>query len=216
MTSERNPIPHAGVDVLEAIWTTRAMRRLDPSRAVSDADVGLMLEAAAKAPSGGAGQPVRWIVLRDPELRAQVGALYRTEARRTFRVYEEPARADPAVARMLASALHLADHLGEAPVLLVPCAPLDRIRVEGAVYPAIQNLMLAARGLGLGTTLTSVHRENEQPFKDLLGIPADVQSFAIIPVGYPLGRWGEAARLPVEETTYRDRWGVTINLPTRR
>ena len=192
---------------MEAIRTLRAMRRLDPGRPVPEADLLTILEAAGKAPSGGNAQPVRWLVVREPELRRRLGELYRVEARRTLRMYEEPARHDPAVARMLRSALHLADHLGEAPVLLLACAPAGLVRAEGAVYPAIQNLMLAARALGLGTTLTSMHRQNEAAVKELLGIPDDVDTFALIPLGYPLGRWGEGPRLPVDEISYWDAWG---------
>jgi nitroreductase len=195
------------MDVFEAIWTTRAMRRLDAGRPVPEADLELILEAAGKAPSGGNSQPVRWVVVRDPGLKRRLGEIYREEARQGLRAYEEAALTDPSVARMLASARHLADHLGEAPVLLIPCAPAGRVRVEGAVYPAIQNLMLAARALGLGTTLTSMHRQNEQAVKVILDIPAEVDTFAIIPLGYPLGRWGEAKRRPLAETTYWDGWG---------
>jgi nitroreductase len=166
-----------------------------------------ILEAAGRAPSGGNAQPVRWVVVRDRELRRRLGEIYRREAHQTLQAYEEPARTDAGVARMLRSALHLADHLGEVPVLLVPCAPAHLVRVEGAVYPAIQNLMLAARALGLGTTLTSMHRQDEPAVKELLGIPEDVQTFALIPLGYPLGRWGEARRLPVREIVYWDGWG---------
>ena len=200
-------MPRAGLDVLEAIWTTRAMRRLDVARPVPEEDLRLILEAAAKAPSGGDQQPVEWIVVRDPELKARLGEIYRAIAWRTLPAsYGEAAKTDLGVARMLRSALHLADHLGEAPVLLIPCAPRSLVRAEGAVYPAIQNLMLAARGLGLGTTLTSMHREDERAVKEVLGVPDDVQTFAIIPLGYPLGRWGEAKRRPIEETTHWDRW----------
>lgn len=195
------------MDVFEAIRTTRAMRRLDSNRPVPEKDLILILEAASKAPSGGNSQPVQWIVVRDPELRRRLGEIYGESAHRTLKGYAEPARNDPDIARMLRSSLYLADHMGDAPVLLIPCAPAGRVRVEGAVYPAIQNLMLAARALGLGTTLTSMHRDNEQPVKDLLGIPTEIQTFAMIPLGYPLGRWGEAKRRPVSETTHWDRWG---------
>lgn len=199
----------AGIDVLEAIWTTRAMRRLDPDRPIAEEDLHTLLEAAAKAPSGGNRQPVEWIVVRDPEIRRGLSEIYGAIARRTLPAsYGEAAKTDEGVARMLRSARHLADHLGDAPVLLIPCAPSSLVRVEGAVYPAIQNLMLAARGLGLGTTLTGMHRENEAAVKQLLGIPEEIATFAIIPLGYPLGRWGEAPRRPVEETTHWDRWGA--------
>lgn len=205
------------MDVLDAIWTTRAMRRLDATRPVADSDLLLILEAAGKAPSGGNRQLLRWLVIRDPTLRHRVGEIYRAAARPAILAdYAEAATQDPAVARMLASALHLADHLGEAPVLLVPCAPSDYVRVEASVYPAVQNLMLAARSLGLGTTLTQAHRRGEAPLRELLGIPEDVTTFAIIPVGHPLGRWAEAARRPVREIAYWDRWGETDEeLPER-
>jgi nitroreductase len=205
--ADRKAIRRAGIDVLEAIWTTRAMRRLDPDRPVPEEDLRTLLEAAAKAPSGGNRQPVDWVVVRDPATRRRLGEIYGEIARRTLPAsYGEAAKADEGTARMLRSALHLADHLGEAPVLLIPCAPRSLIRVEGAVYPAIQNLMLAARGLGLGTTLTSMHRENEASVKELLGIPEAFATFALIPLGYPLGRWAEAPRRPIEETTHWDRW----------
>ncbi len=195
------------MDVFEAMWTTRAMRRLDPSRPVPEEDLLVILEAASKAPSGGNAQPVEWLVVRDPALKARLGEIYAEVAHRTLRAYGAPARTDPDVARMLRSSLHLADHMGEAPVLLIPCAPATRVRVEGSVYPAVQNLMLAARALGLGTTLTSMHRDNEQAVKEVLGVPDEIQTFALIPLGYPLGRWGEGRRRPVRETTHWDRWG---------
>ena len=100
-----------------------------------------------------------------------------------------------------------ADHLGEAPALILVTAGGRRGAVESSVYPGVQNLMLAARSLGLGTTLTTIHQEREQEVKDLLGIPADQQTFALIPVGHPLGRWGEAKRRPVAEVAHWDRWG---------
>jgi nitroreductase len=209
MAVERN------VDVFEAIRTTRAMRRLDPAREVPDDDLQLILDAARRAPSGGNSQPVRWVVVRDPGVRRRVGEIYGAVARPSLiQSYGEGAKSDPAVARMLASALHLADRMSEAPVLLIPCAPAGRVRVEGAVYPAIQNLMLAARARGLGTTLTSLHRGDEAAVKAALGIPDEVDTFAIIPVGYPLGRWGESKREPLREITYWDRWGaVRDDLP---
>ncbi len=198
------------MDVFEAIRTTRAMRRLDHSRKVPDDDLRLILDAARRAPSGGNSQPVRWVVVRDPEQTRRVGEIYRRVARPSLlRSYGERACSDPSVARLLASALHLADHMAEAPVLLIPCAPRGLIRVEGAVYPAIQNLMLAARARGLGTTLTSLHREDEPAVKAALGIPEEVDTFAMIPVGYPLGRWGETQRMPLRDVTYWERWGAT-------
>jgi nitroreductase len=95
--------------------------------------------------------------------------------------------------------------MGETPAILIPCAPASA-GVEGSVFPAIQNLMIAARALGLGSTLTTVHRFYEQEVKELLGIPEEFTSFALIPIGYPLGKWGEAQRRPFEEVTYWNEW----------
>ena len=104
------------------------------------------------------------------------------------------------------SALHVAEHFGEAPALLVACTE-SPARRPASVFPAVQNLMLAARALDLGTTLTTSDLEDEAAVKEILGIPDGVHAYCIIPIGYPLGRWGEAKRKPVEEIAYRDVWG---------
>jgi nitroreductase len=195
------------MDVFEAIRTTRSMRRLDPDRDVSDDDLAAIVDAATRAPSGGNSQPVRWLVVRDRELRRRVGEVYRAQAHVRLRAYEEAAKTNPEAARMLRSAYHLADHLGAAPALVIPCARSGAGGIESSVFPAVQNLMLAARALGLGTTLTTIHRGDEASVRRILGIPDDVQTFAIIPVGYPLGRWGVAPRRPSREVTYWDHWG---------
>lgn len=196
------------MDVFEAIRTTRAMRRLDPDRDVADRDLETIIDAATRAPSGGNQQPVRWLVVREPELRCRVGELYRAQAVIRLQAYEAEASTNPGVAKMLRSAYHLAEHLGEAPALLIPCAEGQPGRIESSVFPAVQNLMLAARALGLGTTLTTIHRGDEDSVRQLLGIPQEIRTFAIIPVGYPLGRWGEARRRPPSEVTYWNRWGT--------
>jgi nitroreductase len=193
------------VDVFEAIRTTRAMRRLDPARAVTDADLVAILEAASRGPSGGNLQPVRWLAVRDKELKRRVGEVYREQAHRFLRRLTEKTPD-------IRSYYHLADHLGEAPVLVVPCAAGDPARLPASVYPAVQNLMLAARALGLGTTLTTIHRGNEAAVKEILGIPDPVHTFAIIPVGHPLGHWREAPRRPLAELAYGDLWGQPLGV----
>jgi nitroreductase len=195
------------VDLFEAIWTTRAMRRLDPEREVSDRDLLKIVEAATKSATGGNRQPVRWLIVRDREKRRLLGELYRECAEKALKVYEEDARTNPTTARMLKSSRHLADHMGEAPAIVIPCAAGERGRIDASVYPGVQNLMLAARALGLGTTLTTIHRCNEEKVKALLGIPDGIHTFCLIPVGYPLGRWGEAPRRAVSELAYWDSWG---------
>ncbi len=193
------------MELLEAIRTTRAMRRLDPSREITDADLETILFAATKAPSAKNEQPVRWIVVRDADRRRQLGDIYE----RISRSQAPMATPDPPSAKLARSVDHLVHHLADAPVLIVACAyGAEDVRTAAGVYPAVQNLMLAARSLGLGTTLTTRHRLAMAETRSVLGIPDEVNIYAVIPLGYPLGRWGEAPRQPVREVAHRDRWGA--------
>jgi nitroreductase len=195
------------MDVFEAIRTTRAMRRLDSTRDVSDEDLWTIIEAATKAPSGGNSQPMRWIVVRDAAKRAALGEIYKKSWAPVAKMYRSNTAAeDTTTTRVLNSADWLGEHMGDAPVILLPCSKGGD---PGSIYPGVQNLFLAARALGLGTTLTTVHKLNEGEVRAVLGIPEDVQTWAMIPVGYPTGKWGEAARRPVEEVTYWDTWRET-------
>jgi nitroreductase len=195
-----------GMDVFEAIATTRAMRRLDPDRDVSDADLLKIVEAATKAPSGSNSQPVRWLVVRDAEKRKRLGEIYHDAWLPVREMYGSAPNQSADQGRVLKSADYLGDHMGDAPAILIPAAKGQPGQADSSVYGAVQNLFLAARALGLGTTLTTVHRMKEGEVKSLLGIPDDVTTFAMIPVGYPLGKWGEAKRRPVREVTYWDSW----------
>lgn len=166
-----------------------------------------MIDAANRAPNGGNEQRLRWIVVRDPELKQRLQRIYQPlVSRHVTASYRERAKTDDSVRRMVASVLHLAAHLHEAPVILIPCAAGTRGRVEASVYPAVQNLILAARALGLGTTLTTAHLDAEDEVKAMFGIPEAVHTFALIPVGRPMGRWALAPRRRVELSIYRDCW----------
>lgn len=197
-----------GMDVFEAMRTTRAMRRLDPAREVSDEDIWTMLDAATKAATGGNTQPVRWMVVRDADKRRALGDIYRECWGQVGAMYKQRvAPEDTQTQRILSSADHLGEHLGEAPLLILPCT-----RGAGdaaSVFPGVQNLFLAARALGLGTTLTTVHKLKEPEVRAILGMPDDIVTWALIPVGYPLGKWGEPKRRPVDEITYWDTWRQT-------
>jgi nitroreductase len=191
------------MDVFEAIRTTRAMRRIDPARPVSDADLRTIIEAATKGPTGGNSQPVRWIVVTDAEKRAALGQLYKEAWAPVSKMY---ASSDLGGSPVLRSADHLGEHMGDAPAIVIPCARGDAGQLASSVFGCVQNLCLAARALGLGTTLTTVHRLKEPEVRAVLGIPEDVVTFAMIPVGYPTGRWGEAERRPVDEVAYWNTW----------
>ncbi len=200
------------MDVFEAIYTTRAMRRLKPDP-VPDDLVWKVLDAAIRAPSGGNRQPWNFIIIRDPETKRQIAEWYLDSWKKSYGPLREAAMASPATAKTFASADYLANHLAEVPVLIIATvnmAGVAPVSPPGAsIYPAVQNLMLAARALGLGTALTTLHRAHEQEVKDLLGIPEGVETMCLIPLGWPRGKFGQGQRIPVEKVTYWDRWGAT-------
>jgi nitroreductase len=164
------------------------------------------VEAATKAPSGGNSQPVRWLVVRDAEKRKRLGEIYGEAWKPVSQMYAQQSDIADDTRRVLRSADYLGEHMGDAPAIIIPCSKGQPGQADSSVYGAVQNLSLAARALGLGTTLTTVHRLREGDVKEVLGIPDDVTTWAMIPVGYPLGKWGEAKRRPVREITYWDSW----------
>jgi nitroreductase len=195
------------MDVFEAIRTTRAMRRLDNDRPVSDEDLWTILDAASKGATGGNAQPVRWIVVRDADKKRRLGEIYKACWAEVGAAYRQRTPAeDTQTQRILTSADHLGEHMGDAPVLIIPASKGGD---PASVFPGVQNLFLAARALGLGTTLTTVHRFREPEVRAILDVPEDVNTWAMIPVGYPTGKWGEAKRRPIEEITYWDSWRTT-------
>ena len=155
-----------------------------------------VIEAATKAPTGGNSQPVRWMVVRDPDKRRRLGEIYQACWAPVHDYYTAQAGDSPAVARMLRSADHLGERMGDTPVILLPCSRGQVGQAEASVFPGVQNLFLAARALGLGTTLTTVHRLQEADVRAVLGIPEDVITWAMIPLGYPTGRWAKPDAAP--------------------
>ncbi|HEY1636006.1 MAG TPA: nitroreductase family protein [Acidimicrobiales bacterium] len=194
------------MELFEAIRTTRAMRRLDPERPVGHRDLLAIVEAASKAPSGGNLQPTRWLIVTDENKRRRLGDIYRAcwkRARVSYQSAVDSGDEDAAATRLLRSADHLGEHMGQAPAIVIPCA---RGHADASVWPAVQNLLLAARALGLGTTLTTVHRLREADVKEVLDVPEAFTPFAMIPVGYPLGKWSEAPRRPTTDIAYWNAW----------
>jgi nitroreductase len=111
---------------------------------------------------------------------------------------------------MARSVLYLGEHLQEAPAIVIACIRTGgrptNVITGSSIYPAVQNLMLAARAFGIGSTLTTEHRQREETVRELLGIPEGVETVALIPLGYPRGRWGIAQRRPLEDVVFGDRW----------
>jgi len=212
------------MDLIDGIMTLRAIRRYT-AEPVTDDEVLTCLRAARQAPSGGNIQPWQFLVVRDAATRAALGEIYR----RAYDRYEPamlaatPQFRDDAEAerhrRTVASARHLAEHFAEAPVavlFLMPNismtlrdaeGPLDVGSPYASVYPAVQNFMLAARALGIGTTLTTVIRIYQDEVRQLLGIPDRYEIAALVPMGRPRGRFGVAPRKPLGAVTHWDRFG---------
>ncbi len=198
------------MDIFEAINSQRAMRRLKPDP-VPEELIWKLLDAAVKAPSGGNRQPWNFIVIRDDETKARIAEWYLDGWSKAYGAVKQAAMANPAAARTYSSADHLANHLAEVPVLII--ATLNSSGVApvsppgSSIYPAVQNLMLAARALGLGTTITTLHRTHEAEVKQLLGVPEGVDTMALIPLGYPVGKFGPTNRIPTEKVVYWEKWG---------
>src|SRR5262249_5821682 len=195
------------MDFFDVVTTQRAMRRLETSP-TRDAVPRQIREAAIGARSGGSRRGWRLVVVRDAAKRARLGELYREAWGELMKVpyyagaAKEP-RESPA-GKMLASARYLSEHLGEAPVLVLACIALDpgvapSLTTGASIYPAVQNLLLAARAHGIGSCITTIHRFRDAQVKALLGIPADVETAALIPLGYPLGKFGRPPRRPLRE-----------------
>ena len=211
------------MDAIEALMTTRAIRRFT-DEPVTDAEILTCLRAAQQAPTGGNVQPQQYVVVRDPALRAEVATLYRSAFDRYERSLPDPTFRTPedeaSWRRTRDASRHLADHLDDAPVLVVVLlpiipwtpsddeGPMDIGPLYASVYPAVQNLMVAARALGIGTALTTVIRIHTAELCEALGVPGGYEVAALVPMGRPVGRFGVARRKPVEAVTHRDRFGT--------
>lgn len=191
----------------EAIYTLRAIRRFRPDP-VPDDDLHDILEAATRAPSGGNVQPWHFIVLRDPTIRASFARLYREAwwAKRRDAGIHGPEDI-PATDRVAWAAMRLADTIGDAPVIVLVCATARGAGAMGSVIPATQNLLLAARALGIGGTITTLHPDVEERVHALLAIPERAQVVYCVPLGYPDGRFGPLRRKPLEDVVSVERWG---------
>ncbi len=194
----------------EAMFSQRSIRRFRPDP-ISMADLELILEAAIKAPSGGNRQPTRFLVLNDPKIIKEFGALYREAwwAKRRDEKRPWTSRAEiPAEDRGSVAAARLADEIQDA-----PCIVLALSTGKGqasSVIPGVQNLMLAARALGIGSVPTTLHAQVLERVYALLGIPADMDFHLCIPLGYPRGNFGPTQRRSTADTTYLNRWDAAV------
>lgn len=203
--------------IFEIIHSTRSMRRLKPDP-VPDDLIEEILRAGQAAPSGGNNQSWAFIVVKDPGVKQQVQGFYRKAWDGSLGPYYarqleamEPGPACDKYQRQVDATFYLTEHLHEAPVWIVACHSTPGGRINYAtgpsIYPAVQNVLLAIRALGLGSTLTVRHMEFHDDVDAVFGLPEDVRSFAILPIGYPMGRFGPVGRKPLDDIVYRDRWG---------
>jgi nitroreductase len=212
------------VDLYDALMTTRAMRRFS-DEPVTDEEIERILAAAVQAPSGGNIQPYQFLVVTDEERRAAIGEIYR-------RAYD---RYEPAVLKLIppfkdeaaqrqhernwSTSRHLAETIGAAPAMVLVLMPRISMTVQdelgdmdvgspyASVYPAVENLILAARSMGIGTVLTTVYRIHEDEVRAVCAIPDRYEVAALLPLGRPTGKWGVAPRRPARSLTSWNEFG---------
>jgi nitroreductase len=205
----------------ELLTTTRSVRkRLDLTRCVPEDVIRRGLEIALQAPTGSNSQGWHFLVVTDPEKRRALGELYQ----QAFTAYASAARHRPFEAgdpraeqyeRIYDSARHLADHLGEVPVHVIPCVEgrveqagaMAQASLYGSILPAVWSFMLALRARGIGSAWTTLHLAHEQRVAELLGLPENLTQAALLPVAYFTGDgFRPARRLPSEDRTHWDTW----------
>src|SRR5690606_29984234 len=203
------------LSILRAIHSTPSRRYLSPDPVPEDV-VDAILDAAVRGPNGGNRQQWAWVVVTDPETKAQIAQWYREGWRAAYGDRRDAvigaATAGAGVSdRGFRAVEHLALHLEEAPVWVVPvlrnAAGSTDPRLGASIYGAVQNLVLAARAYGVGTTLTTFHTVREREVAALLGLPEDALTMGLLPLGYPVrGRWSQPRRRPLAEVVHRERW----------
>jgi len=203
----------------DAMQTQRAVRRLDTTQPVHHDLLLRLLALSLKAPTSSNTQDWTYVVVEDPEQKARIGKVYK----RLYRVFNpivtRQAKGNEQELRNMAPGQWQAEHFAELPVLVIPCyrkntnhRPTGRpqIRVSsfyGSVYPAVQNLLLACRAVGLGASLQTLPIWWIPSIRKILGLPRSVQPVCIIPIGWPQGRYGPTKRAPIGDVVHLDHFG---------
>ena len=201
--------------LFEVMFSCRAMRRIKPDP-VPEELLRKLVESGNQAPTGSNVQNVRWVVVRDPEtkrLLAEENRKHITAYMAADPVVELPHQSQAKRDRMREAVIWQMEHMHEIPALVIACLEFpepqsDAARAGGGgyVWPAVQNVLLAARALGLGATPTTLGLRDRARVKEILGLPDTVEAYCLLPVGYPMGNFGPVTRLPVEETVHWDQW----------
>ncbi len=208
--------PH-DLSIIQALHSTPSRRYLS-AQPIADEVLWAILDAAVRGPSGGNRQAWGWVVVTDPQIKDTVAVWYHQGWREAYGSRREELLGAPVgdVGLSPASyraAEHLAAHIQEAPVWVIPvlrnAADSTNPRLGASVYGAVQHLQLAARAYGLGSTLTTFHVGHEAELRQLLGLPDDALTMALIPLGYPArGRWAQPKRQPIEQVVHWNHWGA--------
>lgn len=192
----------------EAMFSQRAIRRLDSDRPITDQQLKTIMDAGSKAPNGGNVQPGRFLIIRDAEKIRLFGELYReawwAKRRDDFGWTGKQDIPEGSTYRLPAL---LADEMSKAPVVILAFT-LKFVAEEASIYPAVQNVLLAARALGIGSVLTTLHADVLERVYTMFAVPEDVKFHCCIPLGYPRGAFGPTSRYSTSETTYWDDWGT--------
>lgn len=207
------------MDVYEAIYTTRAMRRLAPDP-IPEELLPKLFDAAIRGPNAGNAQLFRFLCVTDPDTKRTIQSIYRDcldelNATKYAAVQETVASGNPddpevqQTIRVDKSARWLADNLHVAPMLIFV---FGRPAGETTTFPCLWNLCLAARAEGLGTAITTLLKLQKQRVEDLLGVPPDTgwNMHGMIPIGYPTGKWGVPRRQPAHTAVFSERWGEPV------
>jgi nitroreductase len=198
-------------DLSYVIHHTRAMRRLKPDP-VPEKLLHELIDAANQGPTGSNKQNTSWIVVRDVEQKKKLAELNKIAVEGYI---DAPDSSAPERAGIVKAVKWQRDHFVDIPAILIPCLTFETLPADtwqagadsgGSVWPAVQNVLLTARSMGLGAALTTLGLSNRPAAKKILGLPELVEPYAIIPVGYPMGKFGPVSRRPVEDVVHFDRW----------
>jgi nitroreductase len=205
------------MDFFDVLHTQRSIRKFKPDPVPQEA-IWQILDTAIRAPSGSNTQPWSFIVVQDPAKLKMLAEAVRAKMGDPEAGRKEAMTMDPTRRRMRLASIAFREDIAAAPCLIIPClvsvtsptTNMDSLFAGSSIYGAVQNLMLAARALGLGTVLTTINVAIEDTIRSELKVPDDAKPVALIPLGYPDGQnFGQTTRKPVESVAFFDGWGQT-------
>lgn len=209
--------------LVDAMESQRAVRRVHPDP-VDDAIVLRCIELALKAPTGSNGQNWEFVVVKDRAVNEELATRYRQSWRLYGAMAERASKGDESMLKVLRAVEWQVEHFAEIPVMVVACLrgsgtgqlpklphqmlpPVAVSSYYGSIYPSVQNLLLAARSMGLGASLITLPLWSTASARRILGLPRDVTPCCVVAMGWPRGRYAPTTRRPVGEVVHLDRFG---------